>query len=1231
MNEESLFHLAREKPPDERAKFLDEICAGDAALRQRLETLLRANEASGSFLGRPAADSATQETVYQSGSPSQQPKTGPIAETLAPGQQSRGGPPPGTKVRYFGDYELLEEIARGGMGVVYKALQVKLNRVVALKMILAGQLANESDVKRFHAEAEAAAKLDHPGIVPIFEIGEHQGQHYFSMAFVDGTSLAKKITTGPLPPREAAELLIKIAAAVQYAHDQGIIHRDLKPANVLLDCNGQPRVTDFGLAKQMQTDSGLTGSGQILGTPSYMPPEQASGKIEQVGPAADVYALGAILYCLLTGRPPFQAASAIDTLRSVLEQEPVAPRQLDAHIPLDLETIALKCLEKSPTRRYATANELAEELRRYLAGKPILARPVGRAERAWRWCKRQPVIASLIAATAVTLIAGIIVSSYFAVRATKNADGWQIAAETAAAEKIRADRKTIEAQAETRRAEKQLFRSDKFLYAYQIAAVQRGWDTVTARTPSAKSTVTSHLSAADLDYIADVSEVHSAWQSLNTCRADFRGWEYDYLFKLVSQNRRSLTGHAADVCCVAFSDDGHWIASGSADKTVKLWDVASGCQIRTLTGHREAIVGVAFRTDGKQIMTGSALGVVKLWDAEQGREIRSFKGPQCSVPSLAISRAGKWITATWIDGTTKVWNAASGKETLTAKGRYGASLGGTFSPDGKQLACSYTDSVKVWDTASGRELYSVPSHAAAMRTISFSPDGKRIICGSIDDRARVLDATDGRELFALNGHTDRVDAAAFSTDGKTIVSGGKDKTVRTWDAATGRQLLTLVGHRSGVYSVAFSADGTHVVSAANDMTFKLWDVASGREISTFKLRALNTRGVVVSPDGKLIAAAGPESVVGLWDIASASGPLVLAQSDPVYRVMVSSDGKRIATWINNLKSGNIIKIWEVASGRELATILAHGGSTSCAAFSADGKRIITGGGDKTLKIWDAANGRELATLKGHSDQVMCVAYSPDGSRIASGSMDRTVRLWDSTSGKELRSIVAGTQQESSGFAAMLGPPGIVTCIAFSPDGKQLVSGGQGNRVKIWDTETGQELPGPTDHADRDRLSYVRFSPDGRRILSYSFMRAINVWDASSGRSVFKADADNDYTNTRSIAFSPDARQVVRGSRDGTITLWDIASGEHLFSVKGHTAGIADLAFSPDGSRIVSTAMDETLKLWDTATGVCVLTLKVPAMCVAFCPEGKRIVSGGSDGMVKIWDASRNNITSSTNR
>lgn len=331
------------------------------------------------------------------------PRTTDGETTIGPDESDPTSDPPGVgdKIRYFGDYELLEEIARGGMGVVFKARQLNLNRIVALKMILAGQFAGAEDIQRFYTEAEAAGQLDHPGIVPIFEIGEHSGQHYFSMAFVEGESLAQRIVDGPLPPNEAAELVKQISEAMAYAHERGVIHRDLKPANVLIAPSGQPKVTDFGLAKRSEADKDLTGTGQILGTPAYMPPEQAAGKVDGVGPIADVYSLGAILYCLLTGRPPFQAASPMDTLLQVLEQEPVPPRALNPLIDRDLETICLKCIEKDISKRYQSAHALGEELSRYLNHEPILARRAGRIEKTIRWCRRKPALASLFLAALI--------------------------------------------------------------------------------------------------------------------------------------------------------------------------------------------------------------------------------------------------------------------------------------------------------------------------------------------------------------------------------------------------------------------------------------------------------------------------------------------------------------------------------------------------------------------------------------------------------------------------------------------------------------------------------------------------------------------------------------------------------------------------------------------------------------------------------------------------------------
>ncbi|HEX5271635.1 MAG TPA: serine/threonine-protein kinase, partial [Gemmataceae bacterium] len=313
--------------------------------------------------------------------------------------------------RPFGDYELLRLVASGGMGVVYKARQTKLHRTVALKMILAGRLASEEEVRRFYQEAQAVAGLDHPGIVPVYEVGEIDGQHYFSMGYVEGGNLEARVREGPLPPREAAALVERVAEAVAHAHAQGIVHRDLKPANVLLDRDGHPRVTDFGLARRLDGDGRLTASGRVIGTPNFMQPEQATGSAH-VGPAADVYALGALLYYLLTGRPPFHAATPVDTLRQVIEQDPVAPRQLNAAVDRDLETICLCCLHKEAGRRYAGARALADDLGRFRRGEPIRARPVGRLERLRRWRRRNPAVAALLAVLFTVLVAGLALVSW---------------------------------------------------------------------------------------------------------------------------------------------------------------------------------------------------------------------------------------------------------------------------------------------------------------------------------------------------------------------------------------------------------------------------------------------------------------------------------------------------------------------------------------------------------------------------------------------------------------------------------------------------------------------------------------------------------------------------------------------------------------------------------------------------------------------------------------------------
>jgi serine/threonine protein kinase len=375
----------------------------------------------------------------------------------------------GTKVRYFGDYQLLEEIARGGMGIVYKARQLSLNRVVALQLVLSGQFASEEEVERFRREAEAAANLDHPNIVAIHEVGQHEGQQYFSMAYVEGRSLAEIIRKSPLSPVQAARYVETVARAVEYAHQQGTLHRDLKPANILIDRDVQPRIPDFGLARRVEADSELTNSGQILGSPSYMPPEQASAEHGTVGPSSDVYALGAVLYDRVIGRPPFQAETPPDTLPRVLGSEPASPRSLNPSVPRDLETICLKCLEKEPKNRYLTARELAEELRRLLNGEPIQARPITALGRTWRWRKRNPVVSSLAAALVVALVGGLAGVTWQWYRAEVHADSEALACQDAVSARVVAENapKEPEEEAERRR---------RLLYVSDMNVAQQAWE-----------------------------------------------------------------------------------------------------------------------------------------------------------------------------------------------------------------------------------------------------------------------------------------------------------------------------------------------------------------------------------------------------------------------------------------------------------------------------------------------------------------------------------------------------------------------------------------------------------------------------------------------------------------------------------------------------------------------------------------------------------------------------------
>jgi eukaryotic-like serine/threonine-protein kinase len=549
-------------------------------------------------------------------------------------------------------YEILQRIGYGGMGVVYKARHEKLDRLVALKVVLGGGHASAADLARFQAEARAVAQLQHPNVVQLFDSGLHNGLPFLTLELVGGGSLAERLAGTPLQPRAAAALVEPLARGVHYAHQHGVVHRDLKPANVLLGLDGTPKVTDFGLAKRAEDGSGLTASGAVLGTPSYMAPEQAGGQSKHVGPLADVYALGAILYECLTGAPPFRGPTPLDTLLLVVSKEPVPPTQLQPQVPRDLETICLKCLRKEPGKRYASAEALTEDLRRFRAGEPIKARPVGRVERAVKWAKRRPAVAGLSGA----LVAVVVAAFALVLMALR------------------------QAQAEREETKKQLARAREHLFTVQLLRVAAVWE----RDPDAGYALLHDCDRCPID-LRDF-----AW-----------GW---YEGRCLRQPQRDpLKGHTGAILLLAFSPDGKTLASGG--DVIKLWEVARVPARAVLKGHSGSVHSVAFSPDGKTLASLGQGGSQDwiLWDVASGKEYFSLKG----YTRVFCNPDGKTLAA--VEGPTiKVWDVTSGKERFSLKGHPSWVYSVAFSPDGMTLAsASEGGTIKVWDVASGKERFSI--------------------------------------------------------------------------------------------------------------------------------------------------------------------------------------------------------------------------------------------------------------------------------------------------------------------------------------------------------------------------------------------------------------------------------------------------------------------------------------------------------------------------------------------
>ncbi len=1121
-------------------------------------------------------------------------RRGPIAT----GQSE--APAPSMAFRDIPGYEILEELGRGGMGVVFRARQVGLNRIVALKTISAGNQASLEERARFRTEAEAAAALQHANIVQVYDVGEYDGTPYLSMELMDGGTLAARLGGRPQPAHSSAVLVETLARAAHHAHTHGIIHRDLKPGNILLqgvesrqhtadsrnpgqarpdintdtNCSNRvisssstdyrllstvysPKIADFGLAKRLG-DLQQTRHGAILGTPSYMAPEQARGNGTDPGPAVDIYALGAILFEMLTGRPPFVGESWESTLAAVIREEPIPPRNLQPKCPRDLETICLKCLEKEPRQRYSSSLELADDLHRFLAGEPVLARRAGWVEQAAKWARRRPAVAALSAGIVLVSLLGL----------TGVVVSWREAVRNASAE--------IDAR---RDAERQLANS----YCDQgIGLCEKGY-----------------LAQGMLLLVRslELAEKHHDSDLIRVGRANLSAWRNQVW------RQRTLMPHSHWVWEAVYSPDGKLLATASKDKAARLWDSVSGQLRCEPLKHDDFVTSVSFHPDGATLLTSAgdnARGEVRFWDVATGRQL----GEKLSFTDLVLMAAwsadGRTVLTLTANGVAQRWDpigrVAKGPP-LACPTKVGAAL---FGVDGQTIITGEAaGTVRFWDVATGQARGSPLVNAEPVTYLAVHPGGRMLLVGTMRPRkvktapfvgeANVWRESAG-EWHSVDLHIRGiVKAAAFSADGRLLATGcllpreepSKNFTgeLCIWEldrlgAANEHlpdkqeerspALLTALPHPAPIWSVAFTPDGRCLASGAEDGKVRWFATGNGVLVREVKNSHPYTGGTVRA-------------------------------------LHFSRDGRTLLT--GGLSTSTCARIFETPPMRLLPVPLRFPAPTGALAISPDGRRLLCGGGDKTLREWDLITDKPVGEPITLPQALATIAFSPDGERFLTSNNSGVVREWDATRREQL-----ATPFPAASYLA-----------SYSPDGRFVGLRRANGQADIWDRAT-QKVVRTLAYSENGGVQWGLAS----RVIPMSDLelRAARPLDSAVPNS--GSVLTQKPTLLASFVASPNGRFLAIGYTTGGVQLWATDTERPFGPLLPHVGLVYSLVFSPDGA-ILATAdrSDNLVRLWDVATGKAIgppLPHRSPVYGLAFQPAGRLLVTSCADGSVFRWEA-----------